>query len=199
MHKTCKIVGRDGKGNGRAWREKALAEALADYLNGRNREAWSFAYGLCRDAEEAGELLQEACYRALKARRRYRGGTRVKSWLFTIMRNAYMDSRRRRRRWDCLSLDFEVESDGPFLYDTLAEPGGLVAQQMERAESAALMRSAVNRLGCNDRQVLRLCDLKRLPYVVVARKLRVPEGTVRTRLIRARAKLRKVAVRLDLE
>lgn len=199
MHKTCKIVGRDGKGNGRAWRGKKLAAALSDYLNGRDREAWCFAYGLCRDAEEAGELLQEACYRVLRARHSYRAGTPVKSWLFTILRNAYMDSRRRKRRWDCLSLDLGLECESGFLYETLAEPGVAMTRNLERAETSALLRRAVNRLGRKDRQVLRLCDLQRLPYAVVARSLRIPEGTVRTRLIRARAKLRKAAVRMNLD
>lgn len=198
MHKTCKIVGRDGKGNGRAWREKVVAKALADYLNGTDREAWFFAYRLCRDVEEAGELVQEACYRVLRSCGSYRVDRPVKSLLFTILRNAFMDSRRRKGRRDGLSLDCEVEGEGCFLYETLAEPGETVMRRLEREETAALVRVALARLGRMDREVLRLCDLQRLPYAAVARKVGIPEGTVRSRLLRARAKLRQAAVRLDL-
>jgi RNA polymerase sigma-70 factor, ECF subfamily len=198
MHKTCKIVGRDGKGSGRAWREKVVAKALADYLNGRDREAWCFAYRLCRDVEEARELVQEACYRVLRSGGSYRAGTPVKSWLFTILRNAFRDSRRRKGWRDKLSLDCKVEGEDCFLYETLADEGETVAQRLEREETAALVRVALARLGRMDRQVLRLCDLRRLPYAVVARKLGIPGGTVRSRLVRAREKLRQAAVRLDL-
>lgn len=198
MKKTCKIVGRDGKVNGRAGMASAVTKALKAYLDGSNKAAWNFAYGLCKDAIEAEELVQEACYRALKGSKNYKGSTPVKSWMFTIIHFAFVDSRRRKSRRDKLSLDWAVDGGKRFLHETLAEAGETVMRRLERAETVARTRRALARLGRKDREVLRLCDMRGLPYAAVARRLGVPEGTMKSRLVRARAKLRTMAVRLDL-
>lgn len=199
MKKTCKIVVRDGKGNGLAGKVDTMTEALKGYLDGRNPEARCFALGLCRDANEADELVQEACYRALRARKRHDATKPVKSWLFSILRNAFTDSRRRKERRDGLSLDYyggEGHSDS--FHDTLAGADEDMLGRLERAEASAQVRRAMARLRATEREVLTLCDARGLSYAEAARTLRLPLGTVRTRLHRARLKLRKTARRVGL-
>ena len=199
MKKNCESVVRDGKGKGRAVKVDAVTEALMGYLDGRNQEARCFAYGLCRDASEADELVQEACYRALKARESHDETKAVKSWLFTILRNAFMDSRRRKERRDGLSLDYcGREGDGAPFYETLAGADEDMLVRLERAETAAQMRRAVARLRATEREVLMLCDARGMAYAEAARRLGVREGTVRSRLHRARLNLRLTAGRVGL-
>lgn len=199
MKKNCESVVRDGKGKGRVVRANKVADALKGYQDGRNSEAWSFAYGLCRDANEAGELVQEACYRALKARESHDEKKAVKSWLFTILRNAFMDSRRRKERRDGLSLDDCGREDGSHsFYETLAGADEDMLGRLERAEASAQVRRAMARLRATERKVLTLCDARGMAYAEAARTLGLPLGTVRTRLHRARLKLRRTAVRVGL-
>lgn len=190
MKKTCKIVVRDGKGNGRALKLDAVTEALKGYLDGSNPKAWSFALGLCRDADEADELVQEACYRALKARKRHEATKSVQSWLLTILHNAFRDSRKRMERRAGLSLD-SGKNDG--LRETLAGADEDMLRRLERAEKAAQVRRALARLRATDRKVLTLCDSRGMTYAEAAQTLGWPKGTVRSRLYRARLKLRKAA------
>lgn len=199
MKKTCKIVVRDGKGNGRAVKSDAVTEALKCYLDGRNPEARSFALGLCRDAEEADELVQEACYRALKARKKHDATKAVRSWLFTILRHVFMDSRRRKERRHGLSLDYccGVDDSAP-LHETLPGADEDMLERLERAEAAAQVRRAVARLHRKEREVLTLCDARGMAYTEAAETLGVPLNTVRSRLHRARVKLRKTAGRVGL-
>lgn len=192
MKKTCKIVGRDGKGNGRALKMDAVTKALKAYLDGSNPKARSFALGLCRDADEADELLQEACYRALRARKRHDAAKSVQSWLLTILRNAFIDSRKRMERRAGLSLDCQGR-EGTGLRDTLAGADENLLLRLERAETTVLVRRALARLRAGERQVLTLCDARGMTYVEAAQTLGWPEGTVRSRLYRARLKLRKTA------
>lgn len=198
MKKTCKTFGSDGKGNGLAVKVDIVGEALKDYLEGKNPEAWNFAYNLCHDADEAGELVQEACYRVLKESRRYDPSMPVKSWLFTILRNAFRDSRRRSERKHGLSLDYSVDGESSSFHETLAAVEPTAQEQLEREETAARVRAALGSLRARDRKVLALCDGDRLSYAEAARVLGLPTGTVRSRLFRARAKLRRHAVRLGL-
>jgi len=198
MKKTCKIVGRDGKKNGRAVKADKVTEALKAYLDGSDSAAWSFAVGLCHDADEAGELVQEACYRALKASGSYKATKPVKSWLFTILRNAFMDSRRRIERKKGLSLDHRTAAEDR-LFDALTTAEEPVLDRLEREETAARVRRVVARLGQGERAVLRLCVGRGLAYDVAAKSLGLPLGTVRSRLFRARVNLRRLVVTLDLE
>lgn len=195
MKKTCKIVGQDGKGNGRALKMDAVTEALKGYLDGRNQEARCFALGLCRDSDEADELVQEACYRALKARKRHDAAKSVQSWLLTILRNAFIDSRKRMERRAGLSLNCQ---SGEALQEILPGADEDMLRRLERAETAAQVRRAMARLRAADRKVLTLCDARGMTYREAARTLGLPEGTVRSRIHRARLKLRKTASRVGL-
>lgn len=199
MKKTCKIVVRDGKGKGRAVKSDSVTEALKGYLDGRNQEARCFALGLCRDSDEADELVQEACYRALKARKRHDAAKSVKSWLFTILRNVFMDSRRRKKRRDGLSLDYCCGGDGsaPF-HEILAGADEDMLVRLERAETVVRVRRMIARLRATEREVLTLCDIKGMTYAEATRTLGWANGTMRSRLSRARLKLRKSAKRAGL-
>jgi RNA polymerase sigma-70 factor, ECF subfamily len=195
MKKTCKIVVRDGNGNGRALKPDAVTEALKGCLDGSNPKAWSFALGLCRDADEADELVQEACYRALKARKRHDATKSVQSWLLTILHNAFRDSRKRMERRAGLSLDCG-KNDG--LRETLTGADEDMLRRLERAEKSVQVRRALARLRATDRKVLTLCDARGMTFVEAAQTLGWPEGTVRSRLYRARLKLRKTAACVGL-
>ena len=200
MKKNCESVVRDGKGNGRAGNVDAVTEVLKGYLDGRNPEARSFALGLCRDADEADELVQEACYRALKAITKHDATKSVKSWLFTILRNAFMDTRRRMERRKGVSLDYRGEAGGAecFLHETLATSEEPMLDRLERAETSKRVRQMLARLPRKEREAITLCLGRGLRYDAVARNLRLPLGTVRSRVFRGRAKLRRLAVVFDL-
>jgi len=198
MKKTCKIVGRDGKVKGRASRRDVVGKALKAYLEGKDSAAFDFAMGLCRDRDEAQELVQEACYRVLRESRRYDPSRPVKSWLFAILRNVFVDSRRRLERKRGLSLDY-LSSDGEaYLAETLAMNEEPILDRLEREESRALLRTVMARLTGIDRKALKLCDIDGIPFDAAARALRVPAGTLRSRLVRARRKLRAAVLKMGL-
>lgn len=199
MKKNCKTYGSDGKGNGRARRLTKFNKALNEYLATRRGAAMAFAYGLCRDKEEAGELVQEACYRVLKVGRRYDATKPLGALLFTILRHAFMDSRRRWERQKGCSLNGSVKRPDLDWSETLADGGESTQTHLERRETAMAVRAAMNRLSKKYREILRLCDIERMRYEDAAEKLGLPMGTVRSRLARGRALLRRDPAILRLE
>ncbi|MDE2489531.1 MAG: RNA polymerase sigma factor [Elusimicrobia bacterium] len=198
MKKTCKTFGSDGKGDGQASKRDVIGEALKLYLSGQNTEAFGFAYSLCRDEGEARELVQEACYRMLRESERYDRSRPVKSWLFTILRNVFTDTRRRASRRHGLSLDLLSDDGESLLVEVIAGPEEAPPDRLEREETSARLKSAMRRLKADDRRLLTLCDIEGLSYEDAAKLLDVPMGTVRSRLSRARAKLRRLAVAFEL-
>ena len=196
MKKTYENVKTGSKTDGRS----KGAKLLEAYLASEGGAIRSYAYGLCRDAVEAQELVQETCYRALRAWDRYDDTRPLGGWMTTILRNAFMDSRRRVERRKGLSLDVAPWRRGnDFNPDDLVDGSEGVLERLEREESGRKVRNAVSLLKPRHRRVLQLCEVRGLSHGDAARILQVPIGTVRSRLHRARAMLRRAAKQSRLD
>ena len=186
MKKTCESYGSDGKGNSRALNAKLLNEVLKGCLEGTKSRAWQCAYNLCRDTEEAHELVQEACYRALKSGKRYEASGEVEAWLHVTLRNAFFDSRRRMAWREGRSLDWRKEDGDYPIHETLVKPEEACIEGLLRQERARAVLSALKRLNKKYRRVLALCDMEGMSYKAAAKELGIPMGTIRSQLFRAR-------------
>lgn len=132
-----------------------------------------FARALARAPDDADDLVQATCVKALSALGSFRPGTRLDSWLFRIMRNHFIDGYRQLR--PLAPMDDAQEFPG--------QDGRAVLQaRLELGEVAAI----VARLPEEQRSVLLLVCVEGLSYRDTAEILDVPIGTVMSRLSRAR-------------
>ncbi len=132
-----------------------------------------FARSVCRHREDADDLVQAAIERALKHLDQWQEGTRLDSWMFRIMKNAWIDETRARRRRD------EVHAP--------EEAGAAVGV----SESAALVarlsiEAAMARLPDEQRVAIGLVFVDGLAYKEAADILKIPIGTLTSRLARGR-------------
>jgi RNA polymerase sigma-70 factor (ECF subfamily) len=159
------------------------ALAYADQL-------YRIALRLSGSPQTAEELVQETYLRALRSWQSYRPGTNLAAWLATILRNAYFDeTRRRRRRPATEPLDDDSEY---FLYDQLSG-GRVVGPQealMSKLTNDAILES-IGELPENYREVVVLVDIGEFSYQEAADILGVPIGTVMSRLHRGRRLLKR--------
>ncbi len=137
-----------------------------------------FARFLARDRALADDLVQDALVRALGALHQYQPGTSLKAWVFTILRNAYYEQGRRRRREVALD-DVAPDQEAP----TEAAP-----DHGSRAELRDLQR-LIWQLPPLLREALTLVGAQELSYEEAAVICRVPVGTMKARVSRARAAL----------
>jgi len=146
---------------------------------------YNFARWLARDPVEAEDLVQETYARALGAAQQFEPGSNLKAWLFRILRNAFIDRRRRSRREASPPYLEDLDADGE-----VAEPalGELQLDQI-RALVAEDVAAAVHALPESFRTVI-LLDLEGMTEAEVANVLGCATGTVKSRLSRARALLR---------
>ena len=146
---------------------------------------YNFARWLARDPVEAEDLVQETYARALGAAQQFEPGSNLKAWLFRILRNAFIDRRRRSRREASPPYLEDLDADGE-----VAEPalGELQLDQI-RALVAEDVATAVHALPESFRTVI-LLDLEGMTEAEVANVLGCATGTVKSRLSRARALLR---------
>lgn len=137
-----------------------------------------FARSLTRDLARVDDLVQDTLERALSRLDRFEPGTNLRAWLFTIMRNRFISDRRK------ASNTYEVEPDE----DNPVELAVLANQ--EHAVELREFERAFVRLDRGEQEILVLAGLEAMPYAEIADVLNVAIGTVKSRVARARTKLR---------
>lgn len=150
-----------------------LDQHLRELLPGMQR----FALWLTHDAGAADDLVQIALERALRRWSSRHGEAELRPWLFAILHNEFLDSRRRSRRYTGL------------LERLRAEPA--VQPSVEREVIAQSTLEAFERLPLEQRNLLWWVSIEGLSYREIAAILQVPIGTVMSRLSRAREALRR--------
>jgi RNA polymerase sigma-70 factor (ECF subfamily) len=152
-----------------------------------HREAlYGHALALTHNADEAEDLVQETTLRALRGFESFRADGPVRAWLLTILRNLFINGYRTRVRTPrAVSLD-ALDNPDPLVP---VEPGP-ERQVFSRLENEALSRAVAN-LPSDYQEVLVLSDMRGLSYQEISEHLGVPIGTVRSRLSRARGRVRR--------
>lgn len=149
------------------------AQRIRPYLG----RLYRFGLSLARDDESARELVQATAVKALGAGRVPRDEPAFRAWLFRILRNAFLDARRRDGRTRQL-FEPEIEPD--------TEPAREYGDLDERFITQVSVRQAFEKLSAPHREVLALVNLAGLSYGEAAEALGVPVGTVMSRVSRAR-------------
>jgi RNA polymerase sigma-70 factor (ECF subfamily) len=143
---------------------------------------YTVAHRLTGDHHDAQDLVQEVLLRVQRGLATYRPGS-IEAWLGRITTNAFLDDVRRRRRRPVVAL-----SDDP----DLVVPSGLPADEQVASETLPdEVTRALQALPEDYRATVVLCDVVGLRYEEISAELGVPVGTVRSRIHRGRALLRR--------
>jgi RNA polymerase sigma-70 factor, ECF subfamily len=154
---------------------------LSRYMDG----LYAYAMVLNRNSALAADLVQDTYVRALKAKERLRRDSNVKSWLFTILRNIWLNQLRHERAGPKIA---ELDSDenlADVSVSTSEGPHDLYVKKLDRER----VRTAIQQLPIECREIIILREYEELSYSEIANVLQCPMGTVMSRLARARSKL----------
>ena len=154
-------------------------EAFAAVIRHYDRGLRSLAYRLLGDRDRMDDALQEAYLKAFRALPRFRGDSKLGTWLYRITYNVCLDELERSSRATHLPLTAAPEpvQAGPAADETISS----------RDELAAALRS----LTPDDRAAVLLVDAEGFDYRAAGEVLGVPAGTIASRLNRARGVLRR--------
>jgi RNA polymerase sigma-70 factor (ECF subfamily) len=149
--------------------------------------AYNVAFRTLGHPEDASDATQDAFFSAFRAIADFRGGS-FKAWLLRIVVNACHDARRRAQRRPASSMDALVEDLGeaPWADERAPDPEGVALT----AEVRDAIERALEELPEDQRLTLVLVDMQGLSYEEAAASMECPIGTVRSRLARARARVR---------
>jgi RNA polymerase sigma-70 factor (ECF subfamily) len=149
---------------------------------------FNFAYWLTRNQEEAEDLVQETYMKAWHGFETFRGDSMFRTWIFRILRNAFLSSCKDVHTRRVESLDEERHE--AFLPRTKETPESIL---VEHANLSAL-REAIEEIPLAMREIIILREVEEMPYQEIGAILGIPIGTVMSRLARARRTLRETAL-----
>lgn len=169
-----------------------LASLMDDYGN----DVWNYVYFLTKTAEQADDLSQEVFVRAYTGIANYRGDCSIKTWLLTITRNTTFTYRKSRffrsSLWgETLSLESDQDQSGSrqMMRERSAHPSA--EMEVMRIAHVHEIWDIVLALPEKFREILLLHLRYELTTVEIADMLRISQGTVKSRLSRAKDKVRK--------
>lgn len=162
----------------------AFDELVAAYQN----KVIHISYSMLSDYEDACDASQEVFVKVYRSIANFRGESSLSTWIYRITKNVCMDFMRKRKE-KALSIDDEKE-DAPKLEieDETKSPEYLA----EKNETVLMVRQAIDMLEENQKVILTMYDIEGMSYDEISETLEIPAGTVKSRLNRARQKLRKI-------
>ena len=175
------------------------AEAVSNQSEGERffaehaERVYNLALRLTGSPADAEDLAQDALIRALKALPDFRGDSAASTWVFRIVVNTWKNrvrSEKRRRLWLLVPLErfFGLDEEEP--REALKADDPPLDAALQSSETAAQVQKALLSLDAESRAVVVLREIEGLAYDAIAQTLGLPEGTVKSRLSRARAALR---------
>jgi RNA polymerase sigma-70 factor, ECF subfamily len=145
---------------------------------------YNLARWLTRNSQDAEDVVQDACVRALKYLGALRGDD-AKAWFLTIVRHAFYD-------WNKRNHPAEEVSDDGMALEVIEDPTAIDPEQAAlRSAETRLLADAIAELPLAFREVLIMRELEDLSYKEIARIANIPIGTVMSRLARARGLLQR--------
>jgi RNA polymerase sigma-70 factor (ECF subfamily) len=175
------LVARCREGNDDAWRE------LVDRFG---QKVYAIAYHFTLKREDAEELSQEIFLKLFENLHRYDGGFPLVAWVLSVSRNLCIDRYRRRKREK--SFRFVSDDAVTALLKSDDDPASMALKK----ERTQMLFSALAEVPEDLAEILILRDLNGLAYDEIGKALELPEGTVKSRLFRARAEVaRKIRER----
>jgi len=175
------LVERCRKGDDEAWRQ------MVDHLGQR---VYSVAYHFTLKREDAEELSQEIFLKIFENLHRYDGSFPLLAWVVSLARNLCIDRYRRRKR----ERSFRFVSDDAVA--PMLQSGDDPAAEALRRERTKMLFWALGEIPEDLAEILVLRDLEGFAYEEIGKALDLPDGTVKSRLFRARAEVaRKVRER----
>ena len=164
------------------------SDAFAVLMDLYQKQVYHLALRTVGNPEDAADMTQEAFLRAYRAIGSFRGDSKLSVWLYRLTQNVCIDFLRSRGRRPAVSLTVENEADEVQELD-VADDRFDPEEQYQRKALRDAVRRGLDSLPEEYRAILVLREINGLSYAEIGEQLQLEEGTVKSRLFRARKKL----------
>ena len=189
---TQKLVRQCLAGEQQAWQQLVVMQ---------HRRIYAICYRFTGSGTDAEDLTQDVflkVYKNLESFDTSKGS--FSTWITTLTRNLLVDHFRRTRldrATDSMDASFNGEDDGPTMAERLTDPRPSQEHHVAGLELKVRIQAALAQLSPELREAVILRDLEDMDYKEIALVLRIPEGTVKSRISRGRGELAKLLQRIE--
>jgi RNA polymerase sigma-70 factor (ECF subfamily) len=166
-------------------------EAFGQLVSTYEKQVYNLALRMVGNREDAADLTQEAFLRVWRGLDNYKADAAFSTWLYRLTSNVCIDFLRREKRRKTVSLTFLDEDHDEAVELSIPDPAAGPEQLAIETESRETMAAAMDELDVEFRQILTMRVINGLSYDEIGDALDLRPGTVKSRLSRAREKLRK--------
>ncbi|HIX90886.1 MAG TPA: sigma-70 family RNA polymerase sigma factor [Candidatus Agathobaculum pullicola] len=166
-------------------------DAFEELVRRYEKRVYAVALRSSGSPEDAADIVQEVFLRAWRSIESFRGDSGFSTWLFRITMNMCVDfARHKHTQPQTQSIVDEEENERP-----MPDPAPTPEEHLENRELGRELAAALEEISEEHRRIILLRDVSGMSYTEIAEVLEISEGTVKSRLSRARIALRKVLLR----
>jgi RNA polymerase sigma-70 factor (ECF subfamily) len=172
--------------------EQALAgsvSALNQLLSRHYSRVRAVCCRIAGDTRDGEDAAQEALIKIVRNLRSFDQRSSFSTWIYRIATNSALDELRKRQRQPIAVAPTTGGSESPQAPGLVEQVDPLTSQEMDRVTDRMVIQEAISALSEDHRKIVVLRDIAELEYAEIADVLEIPEGTVKSRLARARREL----------
>lgn len=166
--------------------------AFEQLVENYQKKVFNIALRMIGNYDDAGDLTQEVFIRVFKSIKSFKEQSSFSTWLYRITTNVCLDELRKRKNKKVISLDEELKLDDSEVKRQIESDDPSPEETAEKEELKKIIKKAINDLTEEHRVVIVLRDIQGFSYEEISRIINCPEGTVKSRINRARQALKEL-------
>lgn len=167
-------------------------EAFEKLINAHQKSVFNIAYRIIGNYDDANELAQEVFIKIFKSIKNFKEDSSFSTWVYKIATNTCLDELRKRKNKQVVYIDESIKSeDGDFHREIKSEKYS-PSEYLEKKELREFVQQEILSLPEEYRTVIILRDFQGFSYDEISKILNCPEGTVKSRINRARQRLKNI-------
>lgn len=170
----------------------AAFEAL---IGEHQKRIFSIAFRMAGNPEDAADMAQEVLIKIFKNLGKFQGNSKFSTWVYRVATNTCLDELKKLRRHTAYSLDQELETEEGSVAAELADEAPTPEESAERRDLQRVVSEAIGMLSEDHKKAILLRDMQGFSYEEIANILQCSVGTVKSRINRARAQLKKILIK----
>jgi len=167
-------------------------EAFEQLIISCEKKVFNIAYRMIGNYDDANELAQEVFIKAFRSIKNFKGDSLFSTWIYKITANVCLDELRKRKNKNILSLDQDIELNDGDVKRQISDNAPSPDMEVESKEIKTIVNESIQQLPDDYKSVIILRDIQGFSYDEISKIVNCPEGTVKSRLNRARQALKKI-------
>lgn len=170
-------------------------EAFEYLVEKYQKKVFNIALRMLGNHDDAGELTQEVFIKVYKSIKNFKEESMLSTWIYRIATNACLDEIRKRKTRKFVSLDDEIKLDSGMILRQVEDDSPTPDIIAEKNDMINVINKAIQMLSEEHRAVLVMRDIQGFSYEDIAKIIKRPEGTVKSRINRARYELKEILMK----